>query len=82
MNVSARLEGIAEPGAVYISRAVRDFVHDQPEIVLEDLGERPLKNIAKPVRVFRIGAPDRAVGAPQAAGSPPVCTENQILQYW
>ena len=72
VNVAARLEGIAEPGAVYVSRAVRDFVRDQPEIVLEDLGERPLKNIAKPVRVFRIGTPDRAVGGPQAAGSPPV----------
>jgi adenylate cyclase len=72
VNVAARLEGIAEPGAVYVSRAVRDFVRDQPEIVLEDLGEKPLKNIAKPVRVFRIGTPDRAVGGPQAAGPPPV----------
>ena len=72
VNVAARLEGIAEPGAVYISRAVRDFIRDRPEIALEDLGERPLKNIAKPVQVFRIGAPARAVGAPPAAGSPPV----------
>jgi adenylate cyclase len=67
VNVAARLESIAEPGAVYISRAVRDLVRDKPEIKLEDLGEKPLKNIAKPVRVFRIGAPDRAAGAPQAA---------------
>jgi adenylate cyclase len=71
VNVAARLEGIAEPGAVYISRAVRDFIRDKPEIALEDLGERPLKNIATPVQVFRIGAPDRAVGAPHA-GPPPV----------
>jgi tetratricopeptide (TPR) repeat protein len=70
VNVAARLEGIAEPGAVYISRAVRDFVDNKPEIVLEDLGEKPLKNIAKPVQVFRIGAPDRAVRAPQVAGPP------------
>src|SRR5437016_1730666 len=70
VNVAARLEGIAEPGAVYISRAVRDFVNDQTEMALEDLGEKPLKNIAKPVRVFRIAAPDRAVAAPAAAGSP------------
>ncbi len=70
VNVAARLEGIAEPGAVYISRAVRDFVNDQTEVALEDLGEKPLKNIAKPVRVFRIAAPDRAVAAPPAAGSP------------
>jgi adenylate cyclase len=68
VNVAARLEGIAEPGAVYISRAVRDFVRDQAELVLEDLGERPLKNIAEPVRVFRIASPDRAAGPQQAAG--------------
>src|SRR6478672_5723559 len=67
VNVAARLENIAEPGAVYISRAVRDFVNDAPELVLEDLGEQPLKNIAKPVRVFRIPAPDRAPSATQAA---------------
>ena len=48
MNVSARLEGIAEPGAVYISRAVRDFVHDQPEIVLEDLERRAGLSAGKP----------------------------------
>src|SRR6516164_9277099 len=70
VNVAARLENIAEPGAVYISRAVRDFVNDQTEMALEDLGEKPLKNIAKPVRVFRIAAPDRAAAAPAAAGSP------------
>jgi adenylate cyclase len=78
VNVAARLEGIAEPGAVYISRAVRDFIRDKPEIVLEDLGERPLKNIAKPVQVFRIGAPVRAVGVLQAAGSPPVPLKPSI----
>ena len=68
VNVAARLENIAEPGAVYISRAVRDFVNDQTEVTLEDLGEKPLKNIAKPVRVFRIAAPDQAtVGSKEAA---------------
>jgi adenylate cyclase len=73
------LEGIAEPGAVYISRAVRDFIRDKSEIVLEDLGERPLKNIAKPVQVFRIGPPHRTVGgAPQAEGSPPVPLKPSI----
>jgi adenylate cyclase len=66
VNVAARLENIAEPGAVYISRTVRDFVDGTPELVLEDLGERELKNIARPVQVFRI-APPQAVGAAQAA---------------
>jgi adenylate cyclase len=67
VNVAARLENIAEPGTVYISRTVRDFVDGTPELVLEDLGERELKNIAKPVQVFRIAPPGRAPRAPQAA---------------
>ena len=70
VNVAARLENLAEPGAVYISRAVRDFVDDHAEMTLEDLGEKPLKNIAKPVRVFRIAAPDRAVAVSAPVGSP------------
>jgi adenylate cyclase len=67
VNVAARLEGIAEPGAVYISRTVRDVVGSTPEIVLEDLGERELKNIARPVQVFRIAAPTQVAGAPPSA---------------
>src|SRR6516162_7167186 len=67
VNVAARLENIAEPGTVYISRTVRDFVDGTPEILLEDLGERELKSIAKPVHVFRIAAPERAATAPQPA---------------
>ena len=78
VNVAARLESIAEPGAVYLSRAVRDFVRDQPELVLEDLGERALKNIAKPVQVFRIGAPVRAAGMPQVAAPPLVPDKPSI----
>jgi adenylate cyclase len=66
VNVAARLENIAEPGAVYISRTVRDFVDGTPELVLEELGDRELKNIARPVQVFRI-APPQAAGAAQAA---------------
>jgi adenylate cyclase len=71
VNVAARLENIAEPGAVYISRTVRDFVDGTPELVLEDLGERELKNIARAVQVFRIGAPTQTANAVQA-GPPAV----------
>src|SRR4029077_18933957 len=66
VNVAPRLENIAEPGAVYISRAMRDFVTDTAKLALEDLGERELKNIAKPVQVFRIAAPGQAVAAAHA----------------
>ncbi len=55
VNIAARLESLADPGAIFVSRAVRDSVRDKLGIVLEDLGEKPVKNIARPVRVFRIG---------------------------
>src|SRR5262249_16465624 len=64
VNIAARLESIAEPGAIFVSRAVRDSVRDKVEVVLEDLGEKPVKNIARPVRVFRIGRADGTRLAP------------------
>jgi adenylate cyclase len=69
VNVAARLESIAEPGTVYISRAVREFIQDRAEIVPEDLGDRTLKNIAAPVRVFRI-APLGLAARPTPAEPP------------
>src|SRR5919109_1179920 len=57
VNIAARLEGLAEPGGILVSRAVRDQVRDRVELAFEDLGERELKNIARLVRVYRIQAP-------------------------
>jgi TolB-like protein/class 3 adenylate cyclase len=54
VNVAARLEELAEPGRIYISRSVRDQVRDRMDISLEDLGEVEVKNIARPVRVFKV----------------------------
>ena len=54
VNVAARLQEIAEPGGVSISRTARDQVRDKLELTLEDLGEQTVKNIARPVRVFRV----------------------------
>ncbi len=78
VNIAARLEGIAEPGAIFVSRAVRDSVRDKLEIVLEDLGERPVKNISKPVRVFRISTGDPPAGVRSAAAPPPVPDKPSI----
>jgi TolB-like protein len=69
VNIAARLEGLAEPGGVLISRAVHDHVRDRLDISFDDLGERELKNIARPVRVFRFGAPAESRNAPV---SPPL----------
>jgi adenylate cyclase len=62
VNIAARLEALAEPGGIYVSRVVRDQVRDKLSISFEDLGEQQVKNIARPVRVFRI-APKRVAQA-------------------
>ncbi len=54
VNVAARLEGLADPGGICISRSARDQVRDRMDIALEDMGEVPVKNIARPVRTFRV----------------------------
>jgi adenylate cyclase len=52
VNVAARLEGMAEPGGICISGAVYDQIRNKVDLTFEDLGERSLKNIDYPVRVF------------------------------
>src|SRR6202008_1293463 len=54
VNVAARLEALAEPGGICVSRVVRDQVRDKLSFSFEDLGEQQVKNIARPVRVHRI----------------------------
>src|SRR5437899_479719 len=54
VNVAARLEALAEPGGICVSRVVRDQVRDKVDFGFEDLGEQQVKNIARPVRVYRI----------------------------
>src|SRR5436189_1071367 len=54
VNVAARLEALAEPGGVFVSNTVHDHVRDRLPFSFEDLGERQVKNIARPVRVYRV----------------------------
>lgn len=54
VNVAARLESLAEPGEIYISRPVRDQIRDRLDCYLEDKGSVSVKNIRRPVRVFRV----------------------------
>ncbi len=53
VNVAARLEGLCEPGEVYVSGTVRDHVEGKLDATFEDLGEQTVKNIVKPIPVFR-----------------------------
>jgi len=54
VNVAARLEALAEPGGICVSRVVRDQVRDRLDYTFVDLGEQSVKNIARPVRVYRV----------------------------
>ena len=54
INIAARLEGLAEPGGIYVTRGVRDQLLGHPDLSFEDMGERRVKNIAQPIRVFRV----------------------------
>jgi adenylate cyclase len=52
VNVAARLEGLAEPGGICVSRMVRDNVRDKLDYIFEDMGDQQVKNITRPVRVY------------------------------
>jgi FixJ family two-component response regulator/class 3 adenylate cyclase len=54
VNVAARVEALADVGGVFVSNTVYDHVRDRLPFVFEDLGEQQVKNIARPVRVYRI----------------------------
>jgi adenylate cyclase len=54
VNIAARLEALAEPGGICVSGRVQEDVKGKLDIVFEDAGEQQLKNIARPVRVYRI----------------------------
>ncbi|MDI1286377.1 MAG: adenylate/guanylate cyclase domain-containing protein [Reyranella sp.] len=54
VNIAARLEGLAEAGGICISRGVRDHIRHKVPYGFEDLGEQTVKNIAQPIRVFRL----------------------------
>jgi adenylate cyclase len=56
VNVAARLEGLAEPGGICISARVQEDAAGRLDLAFEDIGEQPLKNISRPVRVYRVRA--------------------------
>ncbi|HEY1325342.1 MAG TPA: adenylate/guanylate cyclase domain-containing protein [Casimicrobiaceae bacterium] len=54
VNVAARLQALADPGGICVSRVVRDHVRDKLGFVFEDLGSQQVKNIARPVEAYRV----------------------------
>jgi adenylate cyclase len=79
VNVAARLEALAEPGGICVSRVVRDQVRDRLDYTFDDLGEQQVKNIARSVRVYRVR--DRAVpvGQPFSGSAQRFTSARQAL---
>ena len=71
VNVAARLEALAEPGGICISRAARDQIRDKMDVAFEDLGAVEIKNIVRPVRVFRVSAATEVIADLEPGKSAP-----------
>ncbi len=70
VNIAARLEGLSDPGGICVSGKVYEEVRDRTNLAFEDLGDQEVKNIDRPVRVWRWvpdGGPSTAAGRPRAA---------------
>ena len=77
VNVAARLEALAEPGGICISRMVRDQIRDKLAYPFEDMGEQTVKNIARPVRVYALRP--QAFAELPASSAPPTKAVPQPL---
>ncbi len=74
VNVAARLETLAEPGGICISSSVYDQITGKLDLGFQDIGEQALKNISRPIRVYRVsgtGVPLRPAPAPKVPRARP-----------
>ncbi len=69
VNIAARLEGMADPGGILVSGTTYDHVRNKVEAGFKDLGVQSLKNIAEPVRVYRVTGPPPVFLAEPKAGT-------------
>jgi len=67
VNIAARLEGLAEPGGITVSDSVRNAVKGRIGASFEDQGDQQVKNIAEPVRAYRVSLAGDAASKPRAA---------------
>jgi len=88
VNVAARLEALAEPGGICVSRIVHEQVCDKLDFSFEDLGEQQVKNIARPVRTHRILLSTRCdepisamASSPRSARPPPQKPSIAVLPF-
>jgi adenylate cyclase len=77
VNVAARLEGLAEPGGIWVSARVQEDAAGKLDLVFEDIGEQQLKNIARPVRAYRVVTATR-LATPQPGADLPLPDKPSI----
>jgi TolB-like protein/class 3 adenylate cyclase len=80
INIAARIEALADPGGVLVSNTVHDHVRDRLPFAFEDLGEQQVKNIPRPVRVYRVSDAGAAAKGPSvpAPTAPPLPEKPSI----
>src|SRR6516164_2211685 len=76
VNVAARLEALADPGGIMVSRTVHDQVCDKLSLGFEDMGEQSVKNIARPIGVHRVSLAE--IAAPTTVKSAAVAAKTDL----
>jgi adenylate cyclase len=79
VNIAARLEALAEPGGICVSSAVWDQVRQKRRLTFEDLGEHAVKNIAWPLRVYRLVALERDGSQPKPPSPAPALPDRPSI---
>jgi class 3 adenylate cyclase len=79
VNVAARLEALADPGGICISRNVRDEIRNKLDLTLRDMGEIEVKNILRPVRAFQVVL-DAKTAVIASVGQPPPTPPRTVSQ--
>jgi adenylate cyclase len=82
INIAARLEALAQPGGVLVSNTVYDQVRGKLPFTFEDLGERQVKNIEQPVRMYQLHIPGVSSNAVAKLGRRPALTEHRRWIMW
>jgi adenylate cyclase len=82
INIAARLEALAPPGGVLVSSTVHDQVRGKLQLSFEDAGERQVKNIARPVRVYQLHVPGASSRAVTTVAGRPALTDRRRRIVW
>jgi len=82
VNIAARLEGLAEPGGVYVTRSVRDQLHGQPSLSFEDRGEHRVKNFTRPIRAYRVRQVEDRVPGQGIIARARTLLRTQLFLHW